>query len=244
MIGSPGAAIAEATLSYLETGDLGSSVKAGATTYITAQAFYRAGNYIQGLQDAGRITNPTYVVPKSTQAIIHAGAGGVAGGINSAITRGNIGLGIVSGGLSGGMGSYFRNYTPFGSEIAGRAIVGGVTGGTVYSLYGRSFGEGFMKGSMTSVSELMFNGGLHPTLSTEYNPMDPYNMKSYPIDSPQTITLEGIQRTDAAWRQLRNDALDAAGCFLIGRCVKPGLLGGPEVGTIITPSGPEGPPSQ
>jgi RHS repeat-associated protein len=75
---------------------------------------------------------------------------------------GDIGLGALSGGLSAGMGSYFGNFAPFGSELLGRAIVGGVTGGSVYAMYGESFMEGFGRGAITSTYVYIYNCLLHP----------------------------------------------------------------------------------
>ena len=145
------AAIAAASVDYAYTEDFKSALKSGATTYVTAIAYVEAGDYIKEFKITGQ----------ATQAGIHAGAGGVAGGINSTITGGNVGLGIVAGGFSGGMGSYFSGFTPFGSELAGHAIIGGVAGGTVYSIYGRNFGEGFAQGAVNSAFLLMFNHWLH-----------------------------------------------------------------------------------
>ena len=169
--GAPGAALAAASVNYAYTEDMTSSLKAGGMTLVTYGAFNMAGDYIQGMQIAGRATNPGYTVPLSTKAIIHAGAGATAGGINAAIGGGNIGLGIVAGGFAGGVGSYFRGFAPYGSELAGHALIGGVAGGTVYSLYGGNFGEGFAQGAVTSVFELLFNQYMHSDNPADFNGM-------------------------------------------------------------------------
>jgi RHS repeat-associated protein len=132
------------------TGDLRSATQAGVTAAITAAMFYGAGEIMPpGASDFAR-------------ASIHAGAGALAGGVNAALFGGDIGLGALSGGLSAGMGSYFGNFAPFGSELLGRAIVGGVTGGSVYAMYGESFMEGFGRGAITSTYVYIYNCLLHP----------------------------------------------------------------------------------
>ncbi len=145
--------------------NLENSVKAGVTATITAAAFYGAGEYIQHLQDVGQLADAAYVVSRGTQVAIHIAAGATAGGINAAITGGDVGLGIATGGISAGMGSYFRDFTPFGSEVAGHAIIGGITGGTIHAMYGGSFSTGFGQGAVTSVFELWYNSDQHPGIT-------------------------------------------------------------------------------
>ncbi len=110
------------------------------------------------LQDVGQLADASYTVSLGTQVAIHT----TAGGINAAITGGDVGLGIATGGISAGMGSYFRDFAPYGSEVAGHAIIGGITGGTVHAIYGGSFSTGFGQGAVTSVFELWYNERLHP----------------------------------------------------------------------------------
>jgi len=98
-----------------------------------------------------------------TQAGIHAGAGAISGGINAAITESDIGLGILTGGISGGFAKYLGGYLPkgFGYRLAGRAIIGGITSGIASEIYGGSFGRGFRYGVPVAAAGFLFNDWWH-----------------------------------------------------------------------------------
>lgn len=91
-----GAVPVAGTISYAFTGELQSACLAEATALVTAAAFSGAEEIM-----------PANASP-ITQASIHAGAGGATGGVNAALSGGNLGLGVLTGGISGGVGSYLR----------------------------------------------------------------------------------------------------------------------------------------
>jgi hypothetical protein len=86
------------------------------------------------------------------QAILHAVAGGVSGGINSALTSGDVGLGIATGAVSAGAASYVGGSLPddVAIQFLSRTAMGGVTGGMTSSLYGGSFMHGFKNGAASA----------------------------------------------------------------------------------------------
>ena len=133
--GPPGAAIAAASVNYAITGDPRSAVASG----ITAGLFYGAGELYPG------------------NAYAHAVAGTAGGGIGAAITGGDIGRGMIVGGISGFSGTYF------GSEygLIGRSFIGGCTGGIGALIYGGNFGEGFKQGALIAGSAVIYNEWSH-----------------------------------------------------------------------------------
>ena len=101
------------------------------TGIVSAGAFDIAGGFIA---DAG-ITNVV------AQAGIHAFAGGIAGGINSAIVGGDIGEGMLYGAASAGVGKFVGE--TLNLKFVGRTVAGGVTAGIIAEVRGGSFGDAF-----------------------------------------------------------------------------------------------------
>jgi RHS repeat-associated protein len=155
-MGPVGAVFASGGVNYAYTGEMKSSIIAGVQAGVTAGAFYGAGEYIDSLGGPG-------VAPLGARAGVHAVAGATAGGLNAAIGGGDIGLGTLVGGMSGGIGTYAGGYLPgeFASQLAGRALIGGVIGGVSAELYGGNFAQGFGEGAMTATSALLFNEMIH-----------------------------------------------------------------------------------
>ena len=122
-------------MNYAITGDPRCAVASG----ITAGLFYGAGELYPG------------------NAYAHAVAGTAGGGIGAAITGGDIGRGMIVGGISGFSGTYF------GSDygIIGRSFIGGCTGGAAALIYGGNFGEGFKQGALIAGSAVIYNEWSH-----------------------------------------------------------------------------------
>lgn len=61
------------------------------------------------------------------------------------------------------MGNYFGDSLPrgFGYQLAGRSLIGGVTGGIGAEIYGGRFGDGFRQGATTAAYGFMFNHVWH-----------------------------------------------------------------------------------
>jgi len=155
-------ALGGATLGAMQSAATGGNIGMGALTgAITGAIFYGAGNIIGGL---GLGAGPTVTLGEQAAiAGIHAGAGMISGGISSAITGGNIGLGMLTGGISGGIGSFAGGFLPkdFGSQLIGRSLIGGITGGITAEIAGAEFWEGFAQGAFTSAAGFLFNYMLH-----------------------------------------------------------------------------------
>lgn len=98
------------------------------------------------------------VLTAGQQAIIHAQAGMFAGSINAAITGGDIGIGMITGGLSGGLAKYFGpSFDSYAKEFIGRTAIGGISGGIGAAMFGGSFGDGFRNGAMTAAYGMLCN---------------------------------------------------------------------------------------
>jgi hypothetical protein len=99
-----------------------------------------------------------------TLAFVHAAAGAIGGGFGAAITGGDIGQGMLTGGISGGLGTFAGGYMKdwgFGAQLIGRSIVGGISGGIAATMYGGDFGEGFKQGAVTAGFATIFNDFNH-----------------------------------------------------------------------------------
>jgi hypothetical protein len=90
---------------------------------------------------------------------IHTAVGAASGGINSAITGGDVKLGMLTGGISGGIGKFAGDFIPdnFAAQLVGRTLVGGITGGISSEIYGGSFAEGFVCGAKTAAIGVIAN---------------------------------------------------------------------------------------
>jgi RHS repeat-associated protein len=152
-------------------GDLGDIIRGTIIGSISAAAFYGAGEAISAINSY--LATAGLELTSAAQAGIHAAAGAAAGGINSAITGGDIGRGAVVGGISGGIakfagtelfgqGKLFSD--GFGYQLVGRSVIGGVTGGIAAGIYGGDFGQGFGYGAWTAAFGYLFNEGAHSGL--------------------------------------------------------------------------------
>ena len=90
------------------------------------------------------------------QTLTHAGAGAVSGGINAAITGGNIlqgmGIGAFSAGVAKGLNI---------GSLHGRMALGALSGGLAAELAGGSFADGAFQGAWTSAFAFLFNDVAH-----------------------------------------------------------------------------------
>jgi RHS repeat-associated protein len=162
-----GAAIGGASAA-INDGDVLEGVLLGAVTgAITAGFFHGAHEIIAAGLSTDPLTGITVQTISSTeQAVIHAGAGAFAGGINSAITDHHIGLGMLVGGISGGIGKYAGGLIPqfedkttdFIAQLTGRSVIGGITGGIAAEIHSNGrFMAGFAYGAGTAAFGFLFN---------------------------------------------------------------------------------------
>ena len=121
---------------------------------ISGAFFYGAGSFLE--KGAGLIE----------KVAAHSMAGAASGGINAAISGGDVGLGALTGGVAAGISMYagvsfgldkMDNVGEFSRSLAGRMAVGGVTGGIAAELYGGDFGKGFGQGATTAGAGFLFN---------------------------------------------------------------------------------------
>jgi hypothetical protein len=91
------------------------------------------------------------------------GAGAVPGGIDSAITGSDIGLGMLTGAVGAGIGSMTGSILPdrFGYQLVGRVVSGAISGGVVSQIYGGNFWQGFAQGAGTAAAAFLFNHWVH-----------------------------------------------------------------------------------
>ncbi len=135
----------------ISVANAGASAAVEAGTYTTMEAAWQAGLGIGPLAQAG----------------VHAGAGAISGGINAGITDGDVGLGMVTGAISGGFSKYAGlkifglGVDNFTEQLVTHSIIGGVVGGITAEIYGRSFGRGFRYGGITAAFGFLFNKAAH-----------------------------------------------------------------------------------
>lgn len=139
----------------------------------TAAAFYCAGEAIVAPVDAavaaGEYASTAAAIEAGAgyscleQAGIHAVAGAMAGGVTANVNGGDFVTGMITGGISGGAGKYFGSLLPdnFGAQLAGRSLIGGVTGGISAEIAGGDFGKGFAEGARTAAYGFIFNECFH-----------------------------------------------------------------------------------
>ncbi|MEW5960759.1 MAG: RHS repeat-associated core domain-containing protein [Chloroflexota bacterium] len=102
------------------------------------------------------------------QVGMHFLGGALSGGIISGIEGTNVGMGMLVGGVSPGVGKFASPHLEafgFFGEWAGRTLIGGVMGGASAELYGGEFGNGFRKGATTAAIAFLANDVLHPRAS-------------------------------------------------------------------------------
>ncbi len=95
---------------------------------------------------------------------VHTAAGAISSGINVGISGGNVGLGALTGGIAGGLGAFAGGYLEnldYPTQVAGRSLVGGISGGITAEIYGGNFGEGFISGAKTAAIASVANDWLH-----------------------------------------------------------------------------------
>ena len=96
-------------------------------------------------------------------AMVHAGMGAATGAINAAIGGGDIGLGALTGGVSGGVSRYVGGMLPggFGEQLGGRMLTGAVSGGITAKIVGGDFTKGMFNGAWTAGFATIFNDSLN-----------------------------------------------------------------------------------
>jgi RHS repeat-associated protein len=140
-------------------GDVGMGILTGA---IGGAFFGAAGGLIEGLEITSAVA----------QVGMHAGAGIASGGINAAITGNDVGLGMLTGGISAGFAEFAGGFIPkfsdkaanFLVQLAGRSLIGGITGGFTAEIYDGSFSQGFAYGAATGAGGYLCNHVLHDIL--------------------------------------------------------------------------------
>ncbi len=169
----------------------GGNIWQGALTgAISGAIFFGAGEII------GMAANMGQLATVAERVAVHAVAGMFAGGINSAITGGNIGLGILTGGISGGLGMAVGNlnFIPkdFTSKLLARSLAGGIAGGIAAEIFGGKFGEGFALGASTAAAGFLFNEYIHKMMyPTEPKTFPWLKQKPYPGQLAKDALLPG-----------------------------------------------------
>ena len=153
-----GAVIGGAT-SAATGGDIGMGMITGA---IGGAFFGAAGGIIENSVTQAAAAG-TMGMSSYAQAGLHFAAGAMSGGINASLTGSDVGLGMLTGGISGGIGKYAGGFLPdnFGALLLGRSFIGGVTGGMTAEIYGGSFAYGFTYGAKTGAIGFMCNDWAH-----------------------------------------------------------------------------------
>lgn len=153
-----GAALGAAT-SAITGGNIGLGALTGA---ISGFIFYGAGSIATGISGALNATSGSLGQVAIT-AGVHTAAGAVSGGINSAITGSDIGLGMLTGAVGAGIGAvtggaltHFK-VEQFGYNLVARTVAGGIAGGIVSEIYGGNFWQGFAQGAATAAAGFLFN---------------------------------------------------------------------------------------
>ncbi|MHC4676399.1 MAG: RHS repeat domain-containing protein, partial [Planctomycetota bacterium] len=175
-----GAAVGTLSAGAQSNWDAGAMLQGAAlgaiTGAISAGSFFAAGEIIQ----AGILTCPITGIEVQTltaveQALIHAAAGAFSGGINSGIAGGDIGLGMLTGAASAGIGKFAGGYLPSNRmwQYGGRAAIAGGVGGVAHSISGGNFWTGAAWGAGTAAFGYTFNElwhelypdwGVHPNI--------------------------------------------------------------------------------
>lgn len=204
-------ALVGGTIEELSGGDFIDGLLPGA---ISGLFFFGAGEYIAGLGGIEKIG-------EVTAAGIHATAGVLSGGINSAVAGEDIGLGMLTGGISGGIGMYagvqfglekMDTLGDFTKSLAGRTVVGGITGGITAEIYGGNFSDGFVNGARTGAIGFLCNAGMHKggnwlrewvaqgPLERKYNGWDePKNYRPSEANIQSGIYIPGYSSVGFRW---------------------------------------------
>lgn len=121
-------------------------------------------------------------------------AGAASGTANAAVMGGDVGMGAAIGGVSAGVTKFAGGFLPkdFGSQLAGRTVIGGMIGGTVAEISGGTFGDGFKQGAITSAIGLIAN---------EYNPLH----RSY--GGNPVLTRQGNNPSTEVFEPLRSGTI-------------------------------------
>jgi RHS repeat-associated protein len=166
-LGAAAGAVLGANLSAITGGNPLTGALTGA---VAGGLFAGAGNIIQtlpGVAGAGALTDPQLLIEAS---LIHAGAGGASGAIGAAIGGGKVGLGALTGAISGGVAEglglaiqgsdWFSKLQPDEKIFAGlasRVGIGAVTGGVTSEIVNGQFLHGFGQGAWTAAYGFLFN---------------------------------------------------------------------------------------
>ncbi len=133
-------------------GDIGQAMLSGAIS----GAIFGGIHCIPGMGDGMNVFTGVQgeALSSGTQAGIHFAGGALAGGINAGIHGGDIGKGMVMGGISAGIGKYagmeYLDSSHWSIELLGRSVLGGVTGGIAAEISGGDFGDGFINGARSA----------------------------------------------------------------------------------------------
>jgi len=93
-------------------------------------------------------------------AMVHGATGALSGGINTAITGGNLSSNILTGAMTSAFGTasggvFYK--LDFGYQLAGRSVMGGLMGGAIAESQGGDFGSGFARGAASAATAYLCN---------------------------------------------------------------------------------------
>ena len=93
------------------------------------------------------------------KAMVHGATGALAGGINTAITGGNLSSNILTGAMTSAFGTASSGAFPneFGYQLIGRSATGGLMGGVIAESQGGDFGSGFARGAASTATAYLCN---------------------------------------------------------------------------------------
>ncbi len=135
----------------------GDIVQGMLTGAISGAIFYGAGSF-----------NDFYsITQKFSGVLTHIAAGAYSGVFSSTISGSDMGMSVLTGGISGGIANFGGmqltkyGFDSFGEQLVGRVVLGGVSGGISAVIYGGDFGSGFLSGMQTSAIGFFCNHVMH-----------------------------------------------------------------------------------
>ncbi|KZN46421.1 hypothetical protein N475_25675 [Pseudoalteromonas luteoviolacea DSM 6061] len=136
-------ALFSAQVNYYHTGNVGSALRAGATSAATAYAFSAIGDYYKG--EYGSFAGAEF-----GEQLQWAGSHALVGGVSSVASGGKFGHGFISAGFTkmvmGNAGFNMNNRD--WDAIVGRTTVAAIVGGTASALTGGKFANGARTAAM------------------------------------------------------------------------------------------------
>ena len=154
----------------LTGGDVGLGAITGA---ISALTFFGVGEFV--VPEVCSALGATTPLAKTAVTVgVHTAAGAVSGGVNSAITGSDIGLGMFTGAVGAGIGAAtggalrLLKVDQLGYQLVTRTVTGGIAGGIISRVYGGNFWEGFTRSATAAAIAFLFNEMLSQMLRGIY----------------------------------------------------------------------------